>query len=309
MNLLVLSFLNHTGMQNYQNHPLAGAKDLDSAMTKLWAFYKKYFVGLYIISLVTALLSNLISSSLDLEGLQAVTEPDEVFGALKEMAMPYTILMVVSLVMAIFIHAYVLEKPLGQDFSPLTMLKNSVVALLPYLLVMIILGLASGIVMMLGFVMLILPGLFALVYCGMILTFVLPVTLAESRNPGSIIERSFRLSHRNIWPNIGWFVVVILIILVISLVISGIVMLPFTGSFFKALANPEEASSMLELAKKPLYIGLSSVAGAFITPVFPILAFILYFRNWEDVDNDHMQPVGENKVTVEDLYPKMPEKE
>ena len=31
-------------MYNYQNHPLAGASDLDSAMTRLWDFYKHYFV-------------------------------------------------------------------------------------------------------------------------------------------------------------------------------------------------------------------------------------------------------------------------
>ena len=41
-------------MNDYHNHPLAGADDLDSAMSKLWAFYKKYFVGMYVISVLMA---------------------------------------------------------------------------------------------------------------------------------------------------------------------------------------------------------------------------------------------------------------
>ena len=36
-------------MNTYQNHPLAGAVDIDSAFNKLWYFYKKYFLGLYIL--------------------------------------------------------------------------------------------------------------------------------------------------------------------------------------------------------------------------------------------------------------------
>jgi len=296
-------------MQNYPNHPLAGAKDLDTAMNKLWDFYKKYFVGLYVISLVSALLSSLISSSLDLSGLQSTTDPEQMFAALKQMALPYVLLIAVALIMSVILHAFVLEKPMGQDFSYAKILRNSAIVLFPYLLVMIVLGLASSIVMMIGFFLLVLPGLFAIVYCATIMTFALPVALAESRNPGSIIERSFKLSHRNLWPNIGWIVVIILIVLVISIVIAGLLMLPFTGTFFKAFANPEDATALVDMAKNPVYIALSSVTTAFVTPVFPILAFILYFRNREDIDNDQVQPVEENRVTVDDLYPKMPEKE
>ncbi len=50
-------------MNHYQNHPLAGAIDLDSAMTKLWSFYKKYFIGMYLISVAMALISSLITSA------------------------------------------------------------------------------------------------------------------------------------------------------------------------------------------------------------------------------------------------------
>ena len=74
-------------MHNYQNHPLAGANDLDSAMTKLWAFYKKYFIGMYIISVMSVPDLGMISSGLDLSSLfQVIRRPRRVLEMMKEMA-------------------------------------------------------------------------------------------------------------------------------------------------------------------------------------------------------------------------------
>jgi hypothetical protein len=68
---------NNAAMNHYQNHPLAGATDLDSAMTKLWSFYKRHFIGMYIISVAMALISAIITSVLDLSAMQATTDPSE----------------------------------------------------------------------------------------------------------------------------------------------------------------------------------------------------------------------------------------
>ncbi|MBE0677846.1 MAG: hypothetical protein IH592_03690, partial [Bacteroidales bacterium] len=95
-------------MNNYLNHPLAGAADLDSAMIKLWSFYKKYFTGLFIISVVLALISSLITSGLDLAALQGTTDPSEMFEIMKGMAGPYALIMLVSLVFGVLLHAWVL---------------------------------------------------------------------------------------------------------------------------------------------------------------------------------------------------------
>ncbi len=137
--------------------------------------------------------------------------------------------------------------------------------------------------------------------------FALPVTLIETRNPGTIISRSLSLAHNRFWPNMAWVIVLALIIIVIAIVITGLIMLPFSGTFFKALADPGDATAMIEMAKNPLYIGLSALATALVTPVFPILAFILYFRNNDDDPAVMVIPEEENKVRVEDLYPKMPD--
>lgn len=296
-------------MNDYQNHPLAGADDLDSAMSKLWAFYKKYFVGMYIISVAMALLSGIITSGFDMSALYSgyTGDPQQLLEMMKGMVVPYSLLLIVTFVFGVFLHAWVLERPLGQENTILKALKNSLIALIPVLIVIIVFGIAGAIMTTIGLVLLVLPGLFAVLYISTVLIFALPVSLIETRNPGLIISRSFGLAHNRFWPNIAWVIVLALIVIVIAIVIGGLTMLPFSGTFMKALADPGDATAMLEMAKNPLYIGISAFATALVTPLFPILAFIMYFSNTKENPADLATPEDENKVKVEDLYPRMPD--
>ena len=293
-------------MNTYQNHPLAGAVDLDSAFNKLWYFYKKYFVGLYIISVVGSLVSSIFISGLDLASLQTTTDPVEMLEIMKGFAGPYALALLVALVLSVLLHAWVLERPAGEAGFISALLKKSLVAMVPYMIAMIIFGVMAVMLVSIGIVLLVLPGLFAIFYMATVGVFVMPVMLAETRNPLEALTRSFKLAHKNLWTNIGWVIVVILILIVAALVLGAIVMLPFTGSFLKSIANPDEAAAMLEMARNPVYIGLSALTGGLVTPVMPILAFLLYFRNRGDEVAVEVTTDDDNTVKVEDLYPPMP---
>ncbi len=296
-------------MNTYQNHPLAGAVDIDSAFNKLWSFYKKYFVGLYIISVVGSLLTSMAVAGLDLASLQTTTDPEEMLKIMKGMAGPYALALLVSLVLGVLLHAWVLDRPAGEAGFTSALLRRSLVALVPYLAAMIIFGVLTMMLVSIGIVLLVLPGLFAIFYMATVGLFVMPVILAETRNPLEALTRSFRLTHKNLWANMGWVVVVILIMIVAAMVLGAIVMLPFTGSFIRSIANPEEAAAMLEMTRNPVYIGLSSLTGGLVTPVMPILAFLLYFRNRGEEVTVEVTTEGDNAVKVEDLYPPMPGRE
>jgi hypothetical protein len=142
-----------------------------------------------------------------------------------------------------------------------------------------------------------------------VIMFAMPVTMIETRNPIEAVSRSFRLAHKNFWANMGWVIVVLLLIIVASMLIGALVMLPFTGSFISSIANPEEASSLLEMHRNPLFIVLNALLSGLITPVMPILAFLLYFRNRGDEVTVEVTTDSDNKVKVEDLYPPMPDRE
>jgi hypothetical protein len=297
-------------MSNYQNHPLAGAVDLDGAFNKLWSFYKKYFIGLYLISLVSALITNIFMSGIDLASLQTVsTDPDELLKMMRSMAGPYALTMVVALVFGVLIHVWVLEKPAGEPGFISSVLKRTLVALIPYFAAVILLGLLTVVLVSVGLVLLVLPGLFVMFYMATVIFFAMPVTLIETRNPFEVVSRSFRLMHKNLWPNMGWVIVVILLLIVVAMLLGAIVMLPFTGSFIRSLANPEEASAILEMHRNPVYIGLSALTSALITPVAPILAFLLYFRNRGDEVAIEVTVENNTAVKVEDLYPPVPDRE
>jgi hypothetical protein len=296
-------------MRNYRNHPLAGAADLDSAFSKLWSFYKKYFPGLYIISVAGSLLSLIFMADIDMASLQDVSaDPELMLDKMKSMAGPYALTMLVTLILMVVLHAWVLERPSDEPGFGSMLLKRMLMVLLPYLVAMILFLILTAILTSIGIVLLVLPGLFALAYMATMMIFAMPVTLVETLNPFEIITRSFKLMHRNLWPNMGWFVILALIMVVTAMLLSTLTMLPFTGSFIRSITNPEEAAAMLEITKNPLYIGLSALTGALVRPLMPILAFLLYFRNrGEEEAESEITTEGETAVRVEDLYPRMPE--
>ena len=296
-------------MNTYQNHPLAGATDLDTAFNKLWSFYKKYFLGLYLISVAGSLLSSVFVAGIDLSSLQTTTDPAEMLEMMKGFAGPYALTILVSMVLGVLLHAWVLEKPAGEPGFVMSVLRQSLVALLPCLAALIIFGIITVMLISVGLVLLVLPGLFAAFYMMTVGLFIMPVALAETRNPFEMLSRSFRLTHTNLWPNMGWVIVVILIMIVVAMVLGAIVMVPFTGSFIKSIANPEEAGAMLEMTRNPVYIGLSALTGGLVTPVMPILAFLLYFRNRGEEVVAEVTTDNDTTVKVEDLYPPMPGRE
>jgi len=127
--------------------------------------------------------------------------------------------------------------------------------------------------------------------------FFLPVLLVEGTNIGNAISRSFRLAHKGFWSNIGWTAVLILIVLVISLILSMIIMIPFSGSFFKVLADPAEAANVTSFITNPLYIILGALANAIVFPLLPIFGTILYFNGRAKEEKGTEAETGATPVT------------
>jgi len=137
--------------------------------------------------------------------------------------------------------------------------------------------------------------------------FILPILMIEGPNIGNTITRTFTLAHRNFWSNIGWVAVFIIILIVLSLILSGIILLPFTGSFLKTLMNPEDAANVADMTTNPLFIILSAAVNAVTLPLMPIFACILYFNGRAVEEQAQGAPSVQNEsgtVRVEDLYAK-----
>ena len=65
-------------------------------------------------------------------------DPEQVLEMMKGMVVPYSLLLIVTFVFGVLLHAWVLERPLGQENTILKVLRSSLIALIPVLIVLIV---------------------------------------------------------------------------------------------------------------------------------------------------------------------------
>ncbi len=294
-------------MNNLTNHPLYRIHNLDSAMNGIWDFYKQKFIPLFFISLAMSLVIQYISTSINIKELQNITDPMIMLEALKGYMVPILIISLVNLLFTTIMQYYILFNPVSTEYNFLNSLLKSLKYFIPYLIIMVLLAFAGSIAILLGLLVLVVGVFFSLLYVMTIYLFILPVMMAEETNIGNTITRTLSLAHRNFWSNIGWVAVFLIILIVVSVILSGIILIPFTGGFIKTLVNPQEATELVDFTTKPLFIILSALVSAITMPLMPILSCVLYFNGRareEENKNVPLYNIEDEKVKVEDLYAK-----
>jgi hypothetical protein len=293
-------------MDQFSNHPLYQKHNIDSVMNSLWGFYKKNFLSLFIISLVMSLVMQYLSTFIDIKEMQNVKDPLVLLEMMKGFLVPILVISLVNLLFTTIMQYYIIYNPLSSENTFVACLLKSLRYYIPVLIIMILLAFAGSIAVILGIFVLIIGMFFAILYVMTLYLFILPIMMIESMNIGRTITRTFSLAHRNFWSNIGWVAVFVIILIVISVVLSGIIMLPFSFSFIKTIINPE-ASAVTDVASNPVFIILSALTGALTLPLMPIFAAILYFNARAGEEQSHnvstLNPEND-KVRVEDLYAK-----
>ena len=295
-------------MEELNKHPLAGKKDIDSAFSGIWSFYKQWFVPLFAISFVMSLIVSLISSDIDISSLQGAVEISDIMETMKSLLGIYTLVLLISLFFNILIQYYIIKKPLDEDFSLIDAAGKVLIKYyLPMLIVFILLGIFATLALIAGALLFIIGILFALPYVILFFSMAVPVMIIENTSIGDTISRLFKLVHNRFWPNMGWISIYIVLVFFFSFIVNAIIMLPFTGSIFSSMLNPEAASEVMVITKNPFFILLSSLTSALTVPLLPILGLILYYNNSEDSGLERISGSdsgkGEDKVTVDDLTP------
>jgi len=292
-------------MNQFNNHPLYKRYNIDSAMDSLWKFYKARFLSLFLISLAMSLVIQYATSMVDLTELSTITDPMQMLEKIKELIMPILIISLINLVFSTILQYYIIYNPLDKSNNILVATIKSMKYFIPYLIIMVLLTFFGAIAIILGVFALIIGAFFAMIYVMTIYLMVLPVLMTEGTNIANAIRRSFSLVHRNFWPNIGWVSVFLIIMILVSVLLSAIILIPFTGGFLKSILNPGDPTKMIDIATNPLYLVLASCVSALTFPLLPVLSCILYFngRASEEQKPQQVNPV-EDKVRVEDLYAK-----
>ena len=294
-------------MDQFSNHPLYRRHNIDSAMSSLWAFYKKKFLSLFIISLLMSLVLQYVSTFINMKELSSITDTMIALEKLKSLIVPILVISLISLLFNTIFQYYILYNPVDNENTIFNSIVRSLKYFVPYLVIMVLLAFVGTIAIALGIFVLIIGAFFAMLYVVTLYLFILPVMMVEGMNIGSTISRTIKLTHKNFWSNIGWVSVFIIIMLVISVILSGIILLPFTGSFIKTIVNPDDTAKLADVTTRPLFIILSATMNALTLPLMPIFACILYFNGKSAEEQNQAIVVlspEENRVKVEDLYAK-----
>jgi len=265
-------------MDQINNHPLFKVHTIDSAMDSLWNFYKQKFLSLFLASFVMGLVLQYISGLVNINEIQSITTIDEMMVKVREYIWPMLIISVVSLLFTTILHYYIIYNPINPEINFFRSSVESLRYFVLYMIIMVFLAIAASFALFLGLLLVVIGILFAVIYVLMVYLFILPVLMVEGPSIANTITRTITLAHRNFWSNIGWTAVFVVVLLVATTVFSGLILLPFTGKFFQAFTNPEEASSLVEITTKPLYIFLAALLNAITLPLLPIFACILYFN-------------------------------
>ena len=294
-------------MDQFSSHPLCRKHNIDSAMNSLWAFYKARFLSLFIISLVMSLVIQYASTMVNFKDFASITDPMVMLGKIKSFLVPILIISLINLLFAAILQYYIIYHPVNNENNILISALRSAKYFIPYLILIVLLTFAGSVATVLGLLAFIVGAFFVLLYVMTLFLFILPVMMVENSNIGNTISRVFKLVHKNFWGNIGWVAVFIIILIVISVIFSAIILLPFTGDFLKTITNPQEGVNLMENTTKPLFVILSAVVSALTLPLMPIFSCILYFnaRAGEEQDLIVTQANPDNgRVRVEDLYAK-----
>jgi len=294
-------------MDQLSNHPLYKAHNIDSAMSSLWDFYKKRFLTLFIISFAMSLVVQYASTFINIQDLYTVTDPMVILEKMKPLIVPIVLVFIVNLLFNVILQYYIIFSPLDKETSFVEGIIKSLKYVIPYLVIIVLLAFAGSVAIALGLLLLVVGVIFSVLYILTLYLFILPVMMVEGINIGHTISRTVTLAHRKFWTNIGWVAVFLIIMIVLSLILSGIILLPFTGSFIKTIVNPGEASNIINTVNNPLFIILSALASAFTMPLIPLFSCILYFNGKarEDVSSMIIAPdTQDTRIRVEDLYAK-----
>jgi hypothetical protein len=294
-------------MNDFRNHPFYRVHNIDSAMNYLWEFYRRNFLSLFLMSFAMSLIIQYLSTFIDLKDIQSETDPLVVLEKMKVFLVPMLFISLANLFFTTILQHYIINRPVDNSNTVLSSVLKSFRYFIPYLILVILLSVAGTIAIILGLFVLVVGAIFALIYVMTLYLFILPVMMVEESNIASTISRVFSLTHRNFWTNFGWVAVFVILIIVISIVLSGIALLPFAGSYFKTLFNPDDVTAAQDLTKNPLFFFITSLVNALTVPLMPIFASILYFNGKaleERRESGYQQPKEEARVKVEDLYAK-----
>ena len=155
-------------------------------------------------------------------------------------------------------------------------IKKSGELLIPFIIATILYVFAFSLAFVLGLLVFVVGALLTTAYMVILGLIFIQVLIVESPSIGYGINRSFKLTNKNIYAKIGWTIMLTIIFAALSSILSGIVSLPFAGKYLQELWNSSEDVVTASYLGNPIYLILSALCTSLFRPIFPIFGVMLY---------------------------------
>lgn len=275
-------------IQLTETHSFYQRSDVEGIITRTFTTYKKLFLPLFLYSFIGLLL---IQGFLYFTGFseyfqnlapEQVQNPAFMAGVFKKVLWVVLISFVAYALLNVLLLTYIERYGRNQSLSVQTVvsegMKNYFLHFLFFLfLATIIITVGS----MIGIFALIIGAFVVALYLGTVFLSGGGILVAEKTNAFETIGRAFQLTHKNFWVALGAVVLLMLIMILISLILSAIMMIPFAIIFFQSVTSGD--MSFTEIFQPSSYglgagmILINSLTGAITYPLTAIFSMVLYY--------------------------------
>ncbi|MFO7940769.1 MAG: hypothetical protein R6U66_13565 [Bacteroidales bacterium] len=274
-------------IQTENNSFFAKRSDVETILVTTFQTYKKLFLPLFLYSFVGLLL---IQSLLFVTGFseffqnlnpREMEDPAMISNFMRQMIWVVLISLVAYSLLNVTLLNYVERYGRNQSLLVTTVLGEAARKYFLHFLFFILLATVMIVLgTMIGIIAIIVGAFVAALYLGTVLIPGGGIIVAEHTNAFETIGRAFQLTHKNFWVAVGSVVLYLLIMLLISLVLSAIIMIPFVIIFFQSVgAGDMSFAEMFQPANYNIGAGmilLNAVTGAITYPITAIFSVVLY---------------------------------
>jgi len=260
--------------------------DFDKVLSSVFSIYIKKFMPLFISSFLGLLLVQMVMYQLGFFELYQVENPEDMMLVFSKLMSKISVLSISYVLIYGVLNAFLVNYIFISDNNSsvnlgdilVDTLKKYTVHMIFFIILSILIVLVGMLVGVFAFVV---GMLLAVIYLGAVLIPGGAILVAEEKNAIDTVARTFSLAHKDLWINLGIFVIFILIMILMSIVVNALISIPFVIMFFD---NLKETGSIFEAFNFHSYdlgiwlVVINSIVAAVVYPIYPILSVVMYSR-------------------------------
>ncbi|MFC2087049.1 hypothetical protein ACFLSA_02670 [Bacteroidota bacterium] len=272
---------------NIEKHPLYKKMDPDTVLSETFQIYFSNFRFIFLLSLIFSLLMQLPVYLIDLSSINQTINSENWLEALeivRQLGFIGIFAFLIFVLYVILISEYILSYYEDKSKMANRLIEALRISYLPAILLIIISGIIFSIGMIIGVFIFIIGILIAMFYLFTAISPIIPILLNESKNPFTVLGKSFNLIHTNFWNSLGTASLMLIVYIIISLILVAVSLIPMGIETFIAIIQGNNLKEYLQspefftFSTGPVQLVISSLINALLLPLLPIFGVIFYLK-------------------------------